>query len=80
MKAIRSETGLSLTDFAKTLQLGRSKYIDIEKGRKLPSPQDALWITKLMGLPDDWLSQDDPGVNELFAAADALKRLAEEEK
>ncbi len=57
LKAIREADEISQTQFAKKLKISRANLCDIEKGRKLLSPERAFKFAKLLKLPETTLIQ-----------------------
>ena len=57
ISAWRNADGLSLTQFAKKLKISRANLCDLEKGRKLVSPERAAKIAKAMAVPEALLIQ-----------------------
>jgi len=55
--AFREADELSQAEFAKKLVLSRANLCDIEKGRKVPSPERAAKIAKKLGVPEKVLVQ-----------------------
>jgi transcriptional regulator with XRE-family HTH domain len=55
--AFRETDGLSQAQFAKRLGLSRANLCDIEKERKIPSPERAAKIAKKLGVPEKVLIQ-----------------------
>lgn len=52
LKAFREADEISQTDFAKRLKLSRANLCDLEKGRKLVSPQRAAKIAHILKVPE----------------------------
>ncbi len=57
LTAFREADELSQSDFAKKMGLSRANLCDIEKGRKVPSPERAAKIAKKLGIPEQVLIQ-----------------------
>ncbi len=57
IKAFRQSDEYTQADYAKKLGLSRANLCDIEKGRKLVSPERAAKIAKKMKLPEAVLIQ-----------------------
>jgi len=57
LRAFRESEELSQTAFAKKLKLSRANLCDIEKGRKNVSPERAMQIAKILGVPETVLIQ-----------------------
>jgi transcriptional regulator with XRE-family HTH domain len=55
LKAIREADEISQIAFAKKLKISRANLCDIEKGRKLLSPDRAIKFSKLLKLPETTL-------------------------
>jgi transcriptional regulator with XRE-family HTH domain len=55
--AFRETDGRSQSVFAKHLGLSRANLCDIEKGRRIPSPERAAKIAKKLGIPEKVLIQ-----------------------
>lgn len=55
IKAFREADGISQTEYAKKLKISRANLCDIEKGRKLISPQRASKIAKILKVPESTL-------------------------
>jgi transcriptional regulator with XRE-family HTH domain len=49
LRSFRESDELSQTDYAKRLRISRANLCDIEKGRKLVSPERAAKIAKILG-------------------------------
>lgn len=52
LRSIREADEISQVDFAKKLKISRANLCDIEKGRKLVSPERAVKFSKLLKLPE----------------------------
>ena len=52
LRSIREADEISQSDFAKKLKISRANLCDIEKGRKLLSPERAVKFSKLLKLPE----------------------------
>jgi transcriptional regulator with XRE-family HTH domain len=52
LRSIREADEISQIDFAKKLKISRANLCDIEKGRKLLSPERAMRFAKLLKLPE----------------------------
>jgi transcriptional regulator with XRE-family HTH domain len=57
LRSFRESDELSQTDYAKRLRISRANLCDIEKGRKLVSPERAAKIAKILGVPQEVLVQ-----------------------
>lgn len=57
LRAFRESEGLSQAAFAKKLKLSRANLCDLEKGRKNISPERAVQIAKVLGVPETVLIQ-----------------------
>ena len=57
LKAFRESGGLSQTQYAKKMGLSRANLCDLEKGRKLISPERAAKLAKKIGVPEKVLVQ-----------------------
>lgn len=57
LKAFRESEGLSQIEYARKIGLSRANLCDIEKGRKLISPERASKLSKKMGVPEKALIQ-----------------------
>ena len=57
LSAFREAEGLSQAEYAKKLGLSRANLCDIEKGRRIASPERAAKIAKAMGVPETALIQ-----------------------
>jgi transcriptional regulator with XRE-family HTH domain len=57
LRSMREADDLSLAEFASKLDLSRANLCDIEKGRKIPSPERAARIAKDLGVPEKVLIQ-----------------------
>jgi transcriptional regulator with XRE-family HTH domain len=57
ISSFRESEELSQTEYAKKLGLSRANLCDLEKGRKLISPERAAKIAKKMGVPEKVLIQ-----------------------
>jgi transcriptional regulator with XRE-family HTH domain len=57
LSAFRQADGINQAAYAKKLRLSRANLCDIEKGRKLLSPERAAKIAKLIGVPETALIQ-----------------------
>lgn len=57
LKAFRESEGLSQMEYAQHLGLSRANLCDIEKGRKLMSPERAARVAKKIGVPEKVLIQ-----------------------
>jgi transcriptional regulator with XRE-family HTH domain len=52
IKSFRESDEISQTDFASKLNISRANLCDIEKGRKLVSPERAVRFAKVLKLPE----------------------------
>lgn len=52
LRALREADDLSQTEFAKKLKLSRANLCDLEKGRKLVSPERAAKMASLLKVPE----------------------------
>lgn len=52
MKAFRQADDISQTAYAKKLKISRANLCDIEKGRKLVSPERAIKFAKIIKVPE----------------------------
>ena len=52
IEALRLSTETPQTEFAKQLKISPSHLCDIEKGRKLVSPERAVRFAKILGYPE----------------------------
>ena len=57
LKAFRESEGLSQIEYARKLGLSRANLCDLEKGRKLISPERAAKLAKRIGVPEKVLIQ-----------------------
>ena len=57
LKAFRAGEGLSQIEYARKLGLSRANLCDLEKGRKLISPERAAKLAKRIGVPEKVLIQ-----------------------
>jgi transcriptional regulator with XRE-family HTH domain len=57
LRSFRESDELSQTDYAKKLCISRANLCDIEKGRKLVSPERAAKMAKILGVPQEVLVQ-----------------------
>ncbi len=57
LKAFRESEELSQTEYAKKLGLSRANLCDLEKGRKLITPERAARMAKKVGVPEKVLIQ-----------------------
>lgn len=57
VEALRLRDGLSQTVFAKKLGISRQYLCDVEKGRRLVSPEQAARFAKIFGHPSNVLVQ-----------------------
>ena len=57
IKTFRENDEISQTDYAKKLGLSRANLCDLERGRKLISPERAAKIAKRIGVPEKVLIQ-----------------------
>lgn len=57
IKTFRENDDISQTDYAKKLGLSRANLCDLERGRKLISPERAAKIAKKIGVPEKVLIQ-----------------------
>ena len=57
LSAFRESEGHSQTEYAKKLGLSRANLCDLEKGRKLISPERAAKLAVKMGVPEKVLIQ-----------------------
>jgi plasmid maintenance system antidote protein VapI len=57
LRSFRESDELSQVDYAKKLRLSRANLCDIEKERKLVSPERAAKIAKILGVPQEVLVQ-----------------------
>jgi transcriptional regulator with XRE-family HTH domain len=57
ISSFRESEELSQTEYAKKLGLSRANLCDLEKGRKLISPERAAKLAKKMGIPEKVLIQ-----------------------
>lgn len=55
LKTIRESDEISQVDFAKKLKISRANLCDIEKNRKIVSPDRALKFAKLLKIPESTL-------------------------
>jgi transcriptional regulator with XRE-family HTH domain len=55
IKAFRQADGFSQTEYAKKLKISKANLCDIEKGRKLVSPNRAAKIAKALKVPETLL-------------------------
>ncbi|MEK6704554.1 MAG: helix-turn-helix transcriptional regulator [Bdellovibrionota bacterium] len=55
--SFREADGFSQSEFAKQVGLSRANLCDLEKGRKIPSPERAAKIAKKLGVPEKVLIQ-----------------------
>jgi len=63
----RQADEISQAAFAKKLKISRANLCDIEKGRKLVSPDRALKFAKILDLPEDYFI--------ILSLQDALRRI-----
>jgi len=62
IKSLRESEGLSQTEFALKLKISRANLCDIEKNRKLVSPERSARFAKVLNYPENFfvkLSLDD---------------------
>lgn len=52
IQSLREADEISLSEFASKLHLSRANLCDLEKGRKIPTPDRAARIAKLIGVPE----------------------------
>lgn len=52
IRSLREAEATSLTEFALKLDISRANLCDLEKGRKIPSPDRAARIAKDLGIPE----------------------------
>lgn len=57
LAAFRESEGLSQAEYARKLGLSRANLCDLEKGRKLISPERAAKLAKKLGVPEKVLIQ-----------------------
>jgi len=57
LSAFRESEGLSQVEYARKLGLSRANVCDLEKGRKLISPERAARLAKKIGVPEKVLIQ-----------------------
>ena len=57
LQALRESEGLSQSTYSKKLRLSRSNLCDLEKGRKLISPERAAKLARKLGVPEKVLVQ-----------------------
>ena len=57
LRAFRESEGLSQIEYARKLGLSRANLCDLEKGRKLISPERAAELAKKVGVPEKVLIQ-----------------------
>ncbi len=57
VKAFRESEGLSQSEYARKVGLSRANLCDLEKGRKLISPERAAKLSKKLGVPEKVLIQ-----------------------
>ena len=57
VKSFREAEGLSQGNFARKLGLSQANLCDIERGRKIPSPERAARLAKLLGAGEITLVQ-----------------------
>lgn len=57
LRSMREGDELSLSEFAAKLELSRANLCDLEKGRKIPSPERAARIAAHLGVPERVLIQ-----------------------
>ncbi len=57
LRSFRESGELSQTEYAKKLRISRANLCDIEKGRKLVSPERAAKMAKVLGVPQEVLVQ-----------------------
>ena len=57
IRAFRESDGFSQTEYAKKLKISRANLCDIEKGRKLVSPERAAKFTRVLKVPEAALIQ-----------------------
>ena len=57
VRAFRESEGLSQIEYARKLELSRANLCDLEKGRKLISPERAAKLAKKIGVPEKVLIQ-----------------------
>lgn len=55
LKAIREGDDISQVDFAKKLKISRANLCDLEKGRKLVSPERAAKFARILKVPESAL-------------------------
>ena len=67
LSAFRESEGLSQVEYAKKLGLSRANLCDLEKGRKLISPERAAKLAKKIGVPERVLIQ--LAIQDLLSAA-----------
>ncbi len=57
LRAFRESESLSQAQYARTLGLSRANLCDLERGRKLISPERAAKLAKKIGVPEKVLIQ-----------------------
>lgn len=57
LRSFREADEISQSDYAKKLRISRANLCDIEKGRKLISPERAAKLAKILGVPEEVLIQ-----------------------
>jgi transcriptional regulator with XRE-family HTH domain len=57
LSSMREADEMSLAGFASKLSLSRANLCDLEKGRKIPSPERAARIANDLGVPEKVLIQ-----------------------
>lgn len=57
LRSMREADEIGLSEFASKLGLSRANLCDLEKGRKIPSPERAARIAKYLGIPEVVLIQ-----------------------
>ena len=57
LRSLRETEDISLTEFAAKLGLSRANLCDIEKGRKIPTPERASRMAHSLGIPEKVLIQ-----------------------
>jgi transcriptional regulator with XRE-family HTH domain len=67
LSSFRESEGLSQSEYAKKLGLSRANLCDLEKGRKLISPERAVKLAKKIGVPERVLIQ--LAIQDLLSAA-----------
>lgn len=74
LRLSRQALGLSQVEFSQRAGIAANTYNQYERGKKLPSINNAVAICDAHGLTLDWLFRDDPG-NLPYKLASAIQAL-----